>query len=269
MPKAAWDTGVGRRAVNTLWVGILAATFAGLSFLLLYAVIAFWPPAAPADGSTPPDYQAQFLFWRPWVTPDQGLLLIVAVAGGLGAMGAVLRSFSRYVGERHLIWSWVPSYLLTPLVGALFATVIYFLLRAGLITGNVPSQGNAFGFVAVAALVGLFTSQAATKLKDIFETIFKAQEAGSESIEAASSTLGIASFAPESGKEGESVEISGTGLAKATAVVFAGDVSADAAFDPDTGTLQTTVPGGATSGPVSVTVGSQTATSEEPFTVEQ
>ena len=268
MAKTGWDTGVGKGAVNGGWVAVLGIGFAGLSVLLLYAVLAFWPPTPNPDVTPPPDYAPQFFSWQPTVSREQGLLLIVALAGGLGAMGHVLRSFSRYVGERHLVWSWVPSYLLTPLVGALFATITYILIRAGLITGSAATEGSAFGFVAVAALVGLFSAQAAAKLKDVFETIFAKVEAGKESIAAAGEAPAIESFSPSSGRAGAEVEIAGSGLEEVTAVAFGGGVSADAAFDRATGTLRTKVPPGAESGPLAVTAGSATTTSEESFTVE-
>ena len=268
MAKAAWDTGVARGAVKSGWVAVLGLTFAAISVLLLYSVMAFWPPIPdPADG-TPSDYVRQFFVWQPTISPEPGLILIVALAGGLGAMGHVMRSFSRYVGERHLVWSWVPSYLLTPLVGALFATFTYILIRAGLVTGTAPAGGSPFGFVAVAVLVGLFSAQAAAKLKDVFETIFAKVEAGKESIGSASAAPAIASFSPASGKPGVDVEITGTGLEQVTEVAFGGAMTADAAFDPNTGTLRTKVPSGAESGPLTVTTGSATATSEQSFAVE-
>jgi hypothetical protein len=93
--------------------------------------------------------------------------MVVALAGALGASLHSLRSASRYIGERYLFRSWLPFYVLLPFVGAILSTIVYLVLRAGLITGGSASQ-DPFGFAAVAALVGLFSSQAAEKLKEVF-----------------------------------------------------------------------------------------------------
>lgn len=269
MAKAAWDTGVGKGAVKGGWVAGLGVGFAGLAGLLLYALLAFWPAALDPDVTPVPDFTPQFFIWRPTMSAEQSLLLIVALAGGLGAMGHVLRSFSRYVGERHLVWSWVPSYLLTPLIGALFATFTYILIRAGLLTGSSPALGSPFGFVAVGALVGLFSAQAAAKLKDVFETIFAKVEAGAESVASAGGALAITALSRNSGRTGDEVEISGSGLEHVTSVVFGGEISAEATFDAEAGTLRTIVPQRASSGPLAVKTATATATSATPFTVEE
>src|SRR4029079_15183098 len=91
---------------------------------------------------------------------ERGLLLLVAIAGVAGSMAYVIRSFFKYVGGRRLVWSWVPSYLLTPLVGSLLAVLTYIVVRAGLISGSTD-VGNPFGFGAVAVLVGVLSSPAA------------------------------------------------------------------------------------------------------------
>jgi len=266
--KTAWDTGVGRHAVGGFWIVVLGIVFVTVAVLLFYAVIAFWPPA-PGPGVTPPiTFSPVYFSWSVTLSSEQALLLIVALAGALGSMGYVLRSFAAYVGERHLVWSWIPSYLLSPLIGALFATFFYVLLRAGLITGSAADAGNPFGFVAIAALVGLFSPQAATKLKDVFETIFAEVAAGNESIADADKGPFIASFSPAKGKVGETIQIMGTGLDAVTEVVFAGDVSADATFDATSKTLGTSVPEGADSGPLTVAVGELSASSKDSFTVE-
>jgi hypothetical protein len=75
----------------------------------------------------------------------------------------------------------------------------------------------------------------------------------------------IASFAPSSGPAGTSVTISGTSLAGATAVRFNG-VTASFTATSDTA-IQTAVPAGATTGPLTVTTSGGTATSSGAFTV--
>ena len=102
----------------------------------------------------------------------------------------------------------------------------------------------------------------------MFETIFSEVAAGAESIADADKGPFIASFSPVKGKVGETVQITGTGLDEVTEVVFGGDVSADATFDAASKKLGTSVPDGADSGPLTVTVGDLSASSKDAFTVE-
>lgn len=262
-----WDTGVGKSAVNGLWVIVGAILFVGISVLLLYSLWQFWPPSAPTGGTPPTQSTAHFLSWDFSLTREKNFLVIVAIAGALGAMGHVLRSYFRYVGERSLIWSWMLSYFLIPLVGAIFGTLVYILLRAGLITGGGAVQGDPFGFASVAALVGLFSAQAAEKLKQVFETIFAAPEPGGESVaNPAPIAPTIRSFTPGKGTIGTNVHIEGDALEGVTEVRF-GSSPSPAQFDHDAGVLATTVPAGAVTGKIMARVGNLTVESESVFQV--
>jgi len=75
---------------------------------------------------------------------------------------------------------------------------------------------------------------------------------------------GIFSFTPTTGRVGTSVTISGSGFTGATAVAFNG-VSASFTVSSDTA-IQTAVPAGATTGPLSVTTSGGTANSANAFT---
>jgi len=75
----------------------------------------------------------------------------------------------------------------------------------------------------------------------------------------------ITGFAPASGPAGASVTLSGTGFTSSAAVAFNG-TAATVAF-VDAATLTATVPGGASSGPITVTTATGTATSTTSFTV--
>jgi hypothetical protein len=262
-----WDTGVGKRAVTAPWVIAGTVFFAGVSVLLLHALWQFWPPSAPPGGTPPAESTAHFLWWDLPLSREKSFLVIVAIAGALGAMGHVLRSYFRYVGERSLLWSWMLSYLLMPLVGAIIGTLVYILLRAGLITGGGAAQGDPFGFAAVAALVGLFSAQAAEKLKEVFETIFAMPQAGSESVTTPTAHApAIRTFRPPTGPVGTPVEMEGDSLEDVTEVRFGG-VPSHAEFNPDTGILKATVPANASTGKLAVTVGNVTAESETVFQV--
>lgn len=181
-PSAPWDTGVGRKAVGGWFVLLLAILLGGIGIVLAYALVAFWPPELDPNATGVPATSVSF-FGLSWSIPrETSMFALVAIGGALGGMVHVLRSFFRYAGERNLIWSWVPSYFLIPVVGALLASITYILLRAGLLTNTGTAQGSPYGFAAVATLVGLFSSQAATKLKQVFETLFAQSSRGSESV---------------------------------------------------------------------------------------
>jgi hypothetical protein len=261
--------------VSRLGVIVLGLILLIMAVTLLYLLIGLWPP--PSGQTT--------LATNPPVTLDseRSYLLLVALAGATGAIVHVLRSFFAYAGERKLVWSWVPSYFLIPVVGALLGTLVYIVVRAGLIPGGTD-QANPFGFAAIAGLVGLFSGQAAAKLKDVFETLFAAPEkhsdhldedADDEEAEAEEGTVtrpqpvavSITSFTPTLGSVGETVVVAGTGLADVTSVTFGGGVASDAAFNAVTGELTTTVPVGAVSGRLSVRNGTRTATSGEAFVI--
>ncbi len=266
-PGRPWDTGIGKSPVKGPWVIATAVVLIAMSGILLYALWQFWPPSLVPGEPVPASSSVRFLWSNISVSREKSFFVIVALAGALGAMGHVLRSFFRYVGERNLLWSWILSYFLIPLVGAIFGTLVFILLRAGLITGGGLAQSDPFGFAAVAGLVGLFSSQAAEKLKQIFETIFATPEAGGESV-TAPMTLApvIRSFSPRGGTAGTVVQIEGDGLEDVAEVLF-GSTPSRAQFDRDGGVLATSVPTGASSSKLVVRVGNVTAESETVFEV--
>ena len=77
---------------------------------------------------------------------------------------------------------------------------------------------------------------------------------------------GITSFAPMGGAVGTSVTITGTTFTGTTSVKFNGTVGHSFTFNSDT-QITTTVPPGATTGPISVTTPAGTATSASNFTL--
>src|SRR5262245_26286477 len=110
------DTGVGNKGVSGPWIAVFIVLFAVLTILGVYAVLALWPPSL-AEGATDTTSRLTPFGINAELTREQNFLLMVAVLGAIGAMAHVIRSFFKYVGERQLLWSWIPSYLLTPIVG--------------------------------------------------------------------------------------------------------------------------------------------------------
>jgi|SRR5919204_3595748 hypothetical protein len=166
-----------------LWA-ILALLFFVLlaAGVLLYCIWAFWPTeqgSAQAANALAQTRRVALFGGHISTTLDDVLFVIVAAAGALGGLIHTVRSLTWYLGNRSLRWSWVPFYVLLPLVGASGATVFYLVFRAGLFSpSTTTTQVNPFGFAAIAALVGLFSEQAMEKLRDVFGSLLAPARTG-------------------------------------------------------------------------------------------
>jgi len=166
-------------AVGTLGTALLVMYLILCSIGLLYGLVQLWPTPAPA-GAEPnaliPVFQ---LFGTIYITPEQQLLLIVALSGALGALVHALRSLYWYVGNRALVRSWAAMYVLLPFIGTTLALIFYLVIRGGFFSPQATvQQTSPFGFAALAGLVGMFSPQAVLKLKDVAETILTKPPAG-------------------------------------------------------------------------------------------
>lgn len=170
-------------AKQVSWMGriLLGAYLVVLLGFALYAIIVLWPDSVPDDGVR------TFLAWS---LPEGAIgtwVLLVFSAGVLGALIHALRSFYWYVGNRDLVRSWVPMYLILPLVGGALSLVFYIVIRGGLFAGQLSEGGitesmNPIGFTAVGVLVGMFSQQAILKLKEVAETLFSKPEKGEDDV---------------------------------------------------------------------------------------
>jgi hypothetical protein len=106
----------------------------------------------------------------------------------------------------------------------------YFIVRGGFFSSSAPVETTSpFGFIALSALVGLFSPQATLKLKDIAETVFAKPGPGEDHKPQGSTTPApsakpaptVASVTPRSGPAATQVVIAGTNFAGAT-VKFGG-----------------------------------------------
>lgn len=133
------------------------------------------------DSILDPDCE-RLAFTGPFVLSyEQRLLLIVILAGALGGLIHALRSLYWYAGNRRLKRSWLLMYVLQPLVGAGMATIFYLAVKGGFfVDGGNPGDANPFGFAGLAAIVGMFSTQAALKLKQVAEIVFAAAEEGAD-----------------------------------------------------------------------------------------
>lgn len=107
------------------------------------------------------------------------LMLVVLITGALGSAIHAARAFAFYIGRNAYDDHWTWWYFLRVPTGAAIALLVYFVLKAGLITGNLAldqsaaNSVNIYGFAALAAMAGLFSNQAYEKLEETFNTFFR------------------------------------------------------------------------------------------------
>jgi hypothetical protein len=176
-------TGVGASLVGPVGIVLITAYLILASIILLYGLVQFWPPPAPATGSAPASSPVAFLFWTLSVSDEVRLIFIVAMAGALGSLVHALRSLYWYVGNRELVFSWLAMYILLPFVGSTLGLVFYFVIRGGFFSPSATiEQTSPFGFAALAGLVGMFTEQAVLKLKQVAETLLAEPQEGADHV---------------------------------------------------------------------------------------
>lgn len=184
--QASGDTGVARAASEETSaaeaVGVLWCTHPqGVTDSVRAARIANrWRPLPDtfAVGCATLPYFGDFPIWD-----EQRLLLLVLIAGALGGTVHGLRSFVWYVGNRELRLSWLPLYLSFPFAGAILSWIFYVVIRGGFFAPTTSvEETSPFGFVAVGALVGLFSTSAVLKLKEIAETVFTKPPSGRNAV---------------------------------------------------------------------------------------
>jgi hypothetical protein len=151
---------------------LLAAYIGAIFAAILYFLIKLWPLST--DGRV----ERTDFFWFNLALPlDTRLLLIAAVAGGLGAYVHLATSFSDYAGNERLSSSWTWWYVFRPFIGMALAEMVYLAIRGGFFNASVaaPAVINPYGVAAIASLTGLFSRQATDKLREVFETLFRTE----------------------------------------------------------------------------------------------
>lgn len=254
--SSAGSSYVGPIGITALAIVILAAII-----LTVYSLIALWPPNSTITAPTP----AHVLGLRLLLDRDQQLFVVVALAGVIGGLIHSGRSVYWYVGNRKLRRSWILMYLALPFIGGALAVTFYLILRGGLITGQTTAQVNVFGFTAIAALAGLFSSQGAEKLQQIFSILLLPAEKGKDNIASAIVPI-VQSIEPETAAVGATVVIHGENLSESTAILFENAIAPVLEASAQMATAQ--VPAGASSGPVRLIVGDRVVSISGQFRVE-
>lgn len=163
------------------------------------------------------DNPAFYTYTCPPLT-GKNVIWLMILAGALGAVLHGLRSFSWYVGNRQLVWSWIPMYFVLPFIGAATSTVFYLIIRGGLMSGATESD-NVFGLMAIGAMVGLFSQPALEKLKKISEAIFTVTPTGKDA-QPEKPPWKVEKVEPAEGQENQPVTILGSGFAQEVKVTF-------------------------------------------------
>jgi hypothetical protein len=193
----------GDSAVSPLAMWSLTVFFSLVVIVALDILLSVWPPtgatAAPVEGVS--------VLWGLLtlnVSINDRLMLIAIIMGVIGSMIHVLTSFADFVGNRRLAKSWIPWYMVRPVIGSGLALFFYVVFRGGLLTGNDTANVNPFGIAALGGLAGMFSKQATDKLSEVFSTMFNtssdsgdAQRGGK--LEAKAPTRPTATAAQESG----------------------------------------------------------------------
>lgn len=140
------------------------------SILMLSGLMLLWP--------------ASNLFGRAVIGSEEvQLLLVVALAGGVGSTVRLLRiipkDYREFYGKNHKsaqevtegsFEQGIPFYLLRPFLGLPVAVILYLALRGGLLSANTSiEQINPFGMAALGGMSGLFADSAVDKLKQVFD----------------------------------------------------------------------------------------------------
>ena len=168
---------IGERPVGISGIISITAYLIIFSGFLLYSIIQFWPTLPPSGGANPVQ-SVTFLFSTFSISDEIRSVLIVTLSGALGSLVHALRSFYKYVGNRKLVWSWLAMYIMLPFVGATLGLVFYLIIRGGFFPQATTKETSPYGFMAMAALAGLFSEQTILKLKKVAETLLTEPEKG-------------------------------------------------------------------------------------------
>lgn len=148
--------------------------------------------------------------WR--TNREKNLIIVNTLFGILGGSTYGLASITTWIGNNKYEKSWTLWYVSRPIIGGALALVFYFLLRAGLV-GGFPINVGDFGFAAISIIIGLLTTTAMKKLRDVFDVLFgiakRKDEMGDEPTPAANASLKLGASTTKI-KAGEELELRAT-----------------------------------------------------------
>jgi hypothetical protein len=116
--------------------------------------------------------------WRLQISQELQLFLLVLFIGCFGSCVYALKSLADYQGDQKLTTTWILFYLVQPVEGAGIALLTYLCIRGGFLSvGGADGKAvNQFGICAVAGLSGAFSDIAFSKLREMFEVLFRPKD---------------------------------------------------------------------------------------------
>ncbi|WP_162914581.1 hypothetical protein [Desertibaculum subflavum] len=195
-------------------------------FLLLFlAFTCVWYSCDEAISGTPDVRECSLyvLDFRVAVRPTVALALLMALAGGLGSFVHAATSFATYVGNARLDSKWGWWFVVRTPIAMVLALLFYFFLRAGFL--GTSTDLNPYGFIATGALVGMFSKQAADKLREVFDTLFRSRGDEQRAGKLSNPVPSIAETTPKELKVGEAkpeLKIRGAGFTTASSLEVEG-----------------------------------------------
>ena len=157
----------------------LAATAEATSSVSISSSLESPPEATqPPVASPTPDPDADFrphtynfLWGTILLSKESRLALLALIIGALGGLVHSLRSLSDYVGTRGFKNQWTLSYVLRPFSSGGLALIAYLLIRGGFFSNGLDAADK-YKLLALSGLIGLFSEQTITKLRQIANTVF-------------------------------------------------------------------------------------------------
>jgi hypothetical protein len=123
----------GKNRKDRAWIITLTALFGVSAVLLFYIIICIWPSGYVSSKDPFKLFGAVYT-----ITAEHRFLLLMILGGALGANIHLIISFTAFVGNRTFVTTWIPWYLLRPVIGAGMAMFFYMLLRGGILTYSPP-----------------------------------------------------------------------------------------------------------------------------------
>jgi hypothetical protein len=159
-----------------IFLGLAIATVIGT----LYTLWKFWPTEAILQSGAKAT-TVHFFWMTKHVSIEVRMFVVVALAGALGGLLHSTRSFAWYVGHSSLKYRWFVYYIGMVFIGAGLATIVYVVIRGGIVSGKAaPADINPYGFAAIGAIVGLFSEQALEMLRRVATDFFAEAPQGAD-----------------------------------------------------------------------------------------
>lgn len=107
-----------------------------------------------------------------YLSADQAMLALIALFAALGALVQSLTSLGLAIIAKDVDALSLGWYLIRPFAAAALALVVYVALRTLFLPSGMLITANPYGFITVAALIGVFVDQALEWLRSVGERLW-------------------------------------------------------------------------------------------------